>query len=348
LFSQPALQIDGSLYVHAMDTIVTSNNLLVQTDDGTLAVTTNPQLEVLDPPQPLPLTATFMTHGEHPGTFYQNGSRVYLMGKIFKPGGAIAKDEVISILPPVNRPNKRHVLHAQFEGTSIRLNVEPNGEIWVVKDPALPTDTIILDGIDFFTSEKAEDVNGNRYSTIVIGSQEWFMENLRTTRYSDGEVIPQIANQTSWNNANSGAWCWLYNDSGYEQPYGKLYNIEAAHSNKLCPVGWKVPSNADWTVLSNYLGGNAVSGGKLREAGFVHWFSPNSGATNESGFSGRGGGERYNEGFKNLRSHGTWWSTTISSPFHYYVSLIYTHTIFSMAADPNDPVQGFSVRCLKE
>lgn len=130
------------------------------------------------------------------------------------------------------------------------------------------------------------DVDGNVYRTVTIGTQIWMAENLRTTRYNDGTVIPE-AGSSSYNKPN---YCSYMYENANREKYGFLYNFYVVNINKLCPVGWHVPTDAEWTGLTNYLGGEKFAGGKMKEAGFFHWESPNTAATNESGFGGLPGG----------------------------------------------------------
>ena len=156
------------------------------------------------------------------------------------------------------------------------------------------------------------DIDGNTYKTIVIGSQEWMAENLRTSRYANGDSIPNVTDNNEWTNLNTGAFCWNNNDSAtYECPYGKLYNWYAVvDTRNLCPTGWSVPHfYGDWIELTDHLGGFEVAG-KMKEAGYDHWEMPNTDATNESGFTGLPGGQRYSSGaFVGGNDEGTWWSS---------------------------------------
>jgi uncharacterized protein (TIGR02145 family) len=131
----------------------------------------------------------------------------------------------------------------------------------------------------------ATDADGNGYNTVKIGTQVWMAENLRTTRYRDGSAIPR-GNDSTWRNARDPAYAWYKMDSArYAIPYGALYKWYTLSSGKLCPTGWHLPEDDEWTTLMNYLGGTDNAGGLLKEAGTVHWSSPNTGATNQSGFT---------------------------------------------------------------
>ncbi len=139
------------------------------------------------------------------------------------------------------------------------------------------------------------DIEGNEYKTIQIGNQTWMAENLRTTKYNDGSSIPVVNDNISWLNLTTAAYCWYDNDISRKDIYGALYNWHTVTSGNLCPAGWHVPKNEEWTVLTAYLGGESVAGGKLKETGTAHW-NPNSDATNESGFTALPGGMRGNGG----------------------------------------------------
>ena len=159
------------------------------------------------------------------------------------------------------------------------------------------------------------DIEGNSYKTVFIGTQQWMGENLKTSKYSDGTTIPNITDNTQWQNNTTGAWAYYNNDAANNAKYGKLYNWYAVspttNGNKnLCPTGWHVPTDAEWTVLMDYLGGDALAGGKMKEVGTTKWISPNFGATNASLFTGLPGGIRYDDGnYSNIGNNGYWWSS---------------------------------------
>jgi uncharacterized protein (TIGR02145 family) len=170
------------------------------------------------------------------------------------------------------------------------------------------------DEISFITS--ITDFDGNIYQTVKIGAQVWMKENLKTTKYRYGLAIPNVTNLTNWASASTGAYCWYDNNIANKNIYGALYNWHAASTGNLCPIGWHVPTDAEWTTLITYLGGETVAGGKLKEAGITHWASPNTGATNESGFTALPGACRFTgtaldpEGFAGINSGGIWWSAS--------------------------------------
>ncbi|MCX6226599.1 MAG: fibrobacter succinogenes major paralogous domain-containing protein [Bacteroidia bacterium] len=158
------------------------------------------------------------------------------------------------------------------------------------------------------------DNDGNTYKTIQIGTQLLMAENLKTTKYSDGTAILNVTDNTQWSTLNTAAYCWYNNDSNYKAVYGALYNFYAVSDiiRNLCPKGWIVPGDDDWSNLTTFLGTEEFAGGKMKETGTTHWLTPNTGATNESGFTGLPGGERRNDGpFADMGSTGYWWCSTM-------------------------------------
>ena len=193
------------------------------------------------------------------------------------------------------------------------------------------------------------DIVGNTYATIRIGYQEWMAENLRVTEYSDGATIDQITDDLIWQGLSSGAWCWSANNSALDIPYGKLYNWFAVSSSKLCPDGWKVPNNADWTTLFEYLGGLNGAGAAMKEVGEDHWNSPNNHATNESGFTALPGTNRSAQGgFIPIGEYGCWWSRddVVATNLSWYYQINNIHgNVLEQGADKR---RGHSVRCIKQ
>jgi uncharacterized protein (TIGR02145 family) len=191
------------------------------------------------------------------------------------------------------------------------------------------------------------DQDGNTYATIVIGTQEWMAENLRTTTYANGDPIPNVTDNAQWQNLTTGAWSHYNNDSQYENPYGKLYNWYAvADPRNICPTGWHVPSDPELTVLSDYLGGESIAGSKMKSTGTQYWLSPNEEATNESGFSGLPGGLRAGI-FEEVGLQGRWWSSTqLGANSAFFRELSYGSG-YAFRNDYGKKV-GLSVRCLRD
>jgi len=203
------------------------------------------------------------------------------------------------------------------------------------------------------------DIDGNVYHTITIGKQVWMKENLKTTKYNDGTAIPLVADNAEWGKLTSPGYCWYdNNEAKYKNPYGALYNWYAASTGKLCPTGWHVPTDPEWTILTSHFGGENTAfsggetsaGGKLKEADTTHWASPNAGADNSSGFTALPGGTRGGGSgtYRVLGREGGWWSATeVTKTFAWY------RTITFAGANVNRDFghlesTGFSVRCIKD
>ena len=213
--------------------------------------------------------------------------------------------------------------------------------------------------------ETVSDIDGNVYHTVKICNQVWMVENLKTTKYSDGTPIPQVTDQTAWNalSETDKAYCYYNNNASKEgDTYGVLYTWPAAMNGKTysianpsgvqgaCPVGWHIPSYAEWDEITKCLGGQLVAGGPMKEAGTLHWNSPNKDATNSSGFTALPGGYRNEDGaFRDLRSSGMWWSTT-ENCMPCYPGDWWTHKEWGAFyhGGANNPDKGLSVRCVKD
>ena len=198
------------------------------------------------------------------------------------------------------------------------------------------------------------DQEGNVYKTIVIGTQEWMAENLNTSIYRNGDAIPTNLDNAALQNTTSGAWAYYNNDASYACPYGKLYNwYTCVDARQLCPMGWHVPTDAEWTVLTNYLDGESVAGGKMKTTGTIEaatglWYSPNADATNSSGFSGAPGGYRYIDGgYNGIGGEGNWWSSSESDADYAWVLGLYYPSGGALRGN-NFKQDGFSVRCLRD
>jgi uncharacterized protein (TIGR02145 family) len=199
------------------------------------------------------------------------------------------------------------------------------------------------------------DIDGNIYKTIQIGTQTWMAENLKTSKYNNGTTIPLITDSNAWQILNTPAYCWYNNDAiAYKTPYGALYNwysVDAVSNGgkNVCPTGWHVPSNAEWNSLITYLGGESVAGGKLKETGTTHWLSPNTGATNESGFTALPNGSRSLPGTfsSSIGSTSALWSSTESIPSRGWLRIL-GNSIISEINGENDKQTGFPLRCIKD
>ncbi|HPG39934.1 MAG TPA: FISUMP domain-containing protein [bacterium] len=194
------------------------------------------------------------------------------------------------------------------------------------------------------------DIDGNTYKTIKIGKQWWMAENLRVAHYRNGEAIPNITDNNQWKEQVAGAYCYYQNDSNNADDYGALYNWYALNETRnLAPTGWHIPTLIEWNILIDFLGGESVAGGKLKETGTEHWNSPNTGATNESGFTGRPGGYRngFTSNFDELGQNACYWAATEynNEDARSYI-LMFDQSVLHLSS--NSKRTGFSIRCIRD
>jgi uncharacterized protein (TIGR02145 family) len=193
------------------------------------------------------------------------------------------------------------------------------------------------------------DIDGNVYTTIAIGAQEWIVEDLKTTRYKDGTPIPNIIDNDAWNVDIVGSYCWQNHDIANKSIYGALYNWYAVNNiHGLAPTGWRIPTVIDYTTLASYLGGYAIAGGKLKEIGITHWQTPNTGASDLYGFKSVPGGMRMENGtFIMFHQYNCLWTATDFDVNHAYERwLNYQNTIFLDSGGGKS--RGYSVRCMRD
>jgi uncharacterized protein (TIGR02145 family) len=184
---------------------------------------------------------------------------------------------------------------------------------------------------------------------VQIGTQWWSKCNLKVTTYKNGDVIPEVSDQSTWATLTTGAWCHYNNNPLYDAIYGKLYNWHAVNDPRgLAPNGYHIPSDAEWTILTDYLGGLSIAGGKLKEPGFCHWNAPNNDATNSSLFTALPGGYRTNSGSSILIGNiGNWWSSTESAATTAWYRNLNTNYGYANRATTNK-LLGISVRVVKD
>lgn len=238
-----------------------------------------------------------------------------------------------------------------------QLEVEGAVQIANSQDPTPDPGTIRWTGLDFqgwngvewlsltgasLSYGSVNDIDGNNYKTFVIGTQEWMVRNLKTTRYNDGASIPFVSSNSAWENTTSGAYSFPDNNPNNNAAYGKLYNQYTVDTGKLCPNGWHIPTLADFqSVLTSFLGPNA--GGNMKETGTTFFKSPNTGATNSHNFSARGAGYRNLIGsYFRFREEATFWTTFN----RHAIGVSYDKANYSTSSSPKQ--SGYSVRCLKD
>jgi uncharacterized protein (TIGR02145 family) len=225
-----------------------------------------------------------------------------------------------------------------------------NGTSWVNLAPGQNGQALIsVNGIPTWSTLLTPliDIDGNFYGTVQIGNQVWMSENLKTTRYRNGGLIPNVTDGTAWSTSTTGAWSYYNNNVSNNAIYGKLYNWYTTRGDTLCPTGWGVPTDAEWTTLTNYLGGEGVAGtGTLMKKNDVLW-TPNTG-TNTSGFSALPGVYRYSNGsFLDIRVDAFFWSAT-----EYVNNDAWSRTLSSSLSSVRRyeylKSVGASVRCLRD
>lgn len=216
-----------------------------------------------------------------------------------------------------------------------------------------------IDSIVFHTSvdiipETVTDIDSNVYNTVIIGKQVWLKENLKTTKYNDGTAIPLVTDNNTWGTLTTPGYCWHNNDMvTNKELYGALYNWYTVNfttngGKNVCPDGWHVPSDGEFAVLSDYLGGASISGGKLKEADTVHWTNPNISADNSSFFTALPAGARYAIGtFRVIGEYCELWSFSEdkdSKGIYWFLQ----NTIPDFVETSTLKETGFSVRCIRD
>jgi uncharacterized protein (TIGR02145 family) len=203
-----------------------------------------------------------------------------------------------------------------------------------------------------------KDIDGNKYKTVLIGNYWWMAENLRTSRYNDGSEIPLIKEQSAWLKLSNDAYCYYLNDINYADTLGFLYNWYSVNTGKLCPDGWRIPTDEDWKNLEGFVDTRYGIGDSIWNKPGLRGFDagqrlksttgwrPGVIGTDNYGFSALPGGERLSR-FYAGGSSGFWWSSSEASQSSaYYRSLIYSFEL--VARDTHPKRMGFSVRCLKD
>ncbi len=193
-----------------------------------------------------------------------------------------------------------------------------------------------------------KDIDGNIYQTIKIGDQVWMKENLRATHYQKGDPIEttEILNEVI-TDEDEPAYQWIYNgDPDIPEAYGRLYTwYAAAGDRQICPEGWHIPSQAEWAQMIEFLGGDEEAGGKIKVKGYEYWEEPNTGATNESGFSALPSGGRNEDGtFSGMGKYAAWWTSSPGMFRNIEYNEPYTFRYYFYRS----PYLGLSVRCLKD
>jgi|SRR5688572_4557915 len=191
---------------------------------------------------------------------------------------------------------------------------------------------------------------GTNDPSVSICCQRWMTRNLNVATYRNGDAIPNVTYGDDWLLLTTGAYCYYDNDSAtYAATYGKLYNWYAVNDPRgLAPEGWYIPTDFEWTTIGTCLGGDVVAGGPMKEIGTTHWTTPNTGATNLSGFTSLPGGYRASNGtFYSISSYGKWWTSTEDNTYGAW-SRDLGHSNDDLNRSISSKVSGFSVRCLRD
>ncbi len=199
------------------------------------------------------------------------------------------------------------------------------------------------------TKEESDSNNdAASYKTVTIGTQVWMTENLRATKFSNGDDIPNLIESNQWSSAFQPAYCKYENSDSLAGIFGNLYNRHViTDSRGICPTGWHVPTQAEWETLIENLGGENIAGGKMKEMGFTNWNEPNVAATNESGFTGIGSGIRIEAGeFRYLKTYAAFWANRNDENSAYkYCGL--SHNYERCGLGSYGANTGISIRCIK-
>jgi uncharacterized protein (TIGR02145 family) len=222
--------------------------------------------------------------------------------------------------------------------------------------------TLFCIGLTDLQAQTVKDNDSNVYKTVIIGTQVWMAENLKTTKYNDNSIIPLVTDSTEWATLTTPAYCWYNNDAtANKNTYGALYNWYTVNTKKLCPTGWHVPSDTEWTTLTDYLTNNGYgyggSGDDIAKSmaatsgwptnGILGTVSNDQASNNSSGFTALPSGLRsFSGAYGDVGDFGTWWSSTeISTTNAYYRTMYYFDGSVSRGFDSKQ--LGFSVRCLR-
>ena len=195
------------------------------------------------------------------------------------------------------------------------------------------------------------DIDGNTYNLVQIGKQLWTAENLNVSKYRNGDEIPEVQDKTEWAALTTGAWCYLDNNPDNGAIYGKLYNQHAINDPRgLAPEGFHIPTDKEWTELTDCLGGaDSGAGEKMKQIGTDQWKSNNIKATNSSGFTAQPGSSRFwNGSFTEIGYQGNWWSSSEKDINSAFFRSIVGSNYYKVQSNSFDKAFGFSVRCIKD
>ena len=326
-----------------------------------------------------------LNHGRHSFTFYSGSQKYYLLTVIGEQSSKTIKMLNANIYTHYTRRCK--IVYNGYEDEMIGYNSQKKinslgfesgdelkytcysdiGERTITDSPSSnQTYTFQFGGSEPCPGMPTiTDIDENTYNTVQIGSQCWMAENLKTTTYQNGVPIPKVTNDADWMNLTTGAYAWYGNAISWKDPYGALYNwFTTVDANGLCPTGWHVPTNDEWTVLTDFIGGTSIPyGNELKSCRKVNsplgegcntsehprWDEHNTHyGTDDYGFSGLPGGYRYLDGiFFNIGGDGLWWSSTANTSTKAWDrDLDYDRGFVGKGDYPKRA--GFSIRCVRD
>jgi uncharacterized protein (TIGR02145 family) len=250
--------------------------------------------------------------------------------KLLSNGKSTGTANIVKISNNIQAVNeKKSIMNSKGVQGNVNMNYTTNEILKYTavsgNNKTVMTDVPTADKTVTFTFTECKDGDNNYYPVVQINTQLWMAENLKTTKYNDGTEIPNITDNTEWGALTTGAYSDYGNVPVFSTTYGRLYNWYAIDNNaatkvmsnggkNVCPTSWHVSTDEEKRTLTTYLGGESVAGGKLKEIGLTHWKTPNTAATNETGFTALPGGYRYSNGsYYVIGGTGYWWSSTESS-----------------------------------
>ena len=252
---------------------------------------------------------------------------------------------------PTLRDNKRSRGNGMGSFTVTIARLEP-GTTYYVRAYATNRNGTAYGNVKSFTtaSSKVLDIDGNEYKIVTIGSQTWMAENLRTTHYRNGDEINDGTGKGTVSGEDAPKYWFAYDDDlDNVSTYGRLYTWYTVNDGRsICPEGWHVASDQEWTILRDYLGGERVAGGKLKEIGAAHWKTPNKRATDKVGFAALPGGYRQNyQSFTHIGEIGYWWTATEESAYYGFLHSM-SYDTANLSAERSFKALGYSVRCIRD
>jgi len=283
--------------------------------------------------------------------FYSEGKNVIVTYELKNCSPDERYDITLSF---VDQKSNQHVIPKTIIGNLKNQECGNKRIVWEISKDLQYISGKFYPELNFKLSPKGPtDADGYVYKTVKIGNQEWFAENLRTSKYNDSSSIPNVTDKDQWSSLTIGAWVYYNNDFTNNVKYGKLYNWysinPSTNGNKnLCPKGWHIPTDLEWTILTDYLGGTSIAGGKMKEEGVTNWNSPNLDATNLSLFTGLPCGNRDNNGdFYSIGYDCAWWSSTDNKTRNAWLRYLFFANGNANRYSENKKY-GFSIRCLRD